>query len=79
MDAARQGISIERVLETIDSSMPGGHAVVRLDGVRVPAVHILGELDEGFRYAQVRLAPARLTHTNNYRKRSRSLSRRRTP
>ena len=42
--------------------MPGGHAVVRLDNVRVPTDQILGELDEGFRYAQVRLAPARLTH-----------------
>ncbi|MDH3643798.1 MAG: acyl-CoA dehydrogenase family protein [Gammaproteobacteria bacterium] len=60
MDSA--GISIERVLDTIDSSMPGGHAVVRLDNVRIPADQILGELDEGFRYAQVRLAPARLTH-----------------
>ena len=61
-DMNTPGISIERVLDTIDSSMPGGHAVVRLDGVRVPANQILGELDEGFRYAQVRLAPARLTH-----------------
>ncbi len=60
-DMNTPGISIERVLDTIDSSMPGGHAVVRLDGVRVPANQILGELDEGFR-AQVRLAPARLTH-----------------
>jgi acyl-CoA dehydrogenase len=61
-DMDSPGISIERVLDTIDSSMPGGHAVVRLDNVRVPADQILGELDEGFRYAQVRLAPARLTH-----------------
>ncbi len=56
------GIGIERVLETIDGSMPGGHAVVRLDAVRVPADAILGEPHEGFRYAQIRLAPARLTH-----------------
>jgi acyl-CoA dehydrogenase len=28
----------------------------------VPATDILGELGKGFRYAQVRLAPARLTH-----------------
>jgi len=61
-DMNAPGISIERVLATIDSSMPGGHAVVRLDNVRVPSDQILGELDEGFRYAQVRLAPARLTH-----------------
>lgn len=61
-DMSSPGIRIERVLDTIDSSMPGGHSVITLDKVRVPADQILGELDEGFRYAQVRLAPARLTH-----------------
>ena len=29
-------IRIERVLDTIDSSMPGGHAVVTIDNLRVP-------------------------------------------
>lgn len=61
-DMDTPGISIERVLDTIDSSMPGGHAVIKLQDVRVPADQILGAADEGFRYAQVRLAPARLTH-----------------
>jgi acyl-CoA dehydrogenase len=61
-DLDTPGIHIERVLETIDTSMPGGHATIRLDGVRVPASQILGKPDEGFRYAQIRLAPARLTH-----------------
>ena len=37
-------------------------AVVRLEGVRVPQDQILGGLNQGFRFAQVRLAPARLTH-----------------
>jgi acyl-CoA dehydrogenase len=60
MDAP--GITIERVLETLDEAIPGGHAVIRLEGLRVPASMVLGEVDEGFRYAQVRLAPARLTH-----------------
>lgn len=55
-------VRIERILDTIDSSMPGGHAVVCLDGLRVPHDHVLGEVDEGFRYAQVRLSPARLSH-----------------
>ena len=40
----------------------GGHAVVRFNDLRVPASDILGEPGKGFRYAQVRLAPARLTH-----------------
>src|SRR5579862_64382 len=56
------GIHIERVLDTLDQYMTGGHAVVRLDGLRVPEEAVLGRVGEGFRYAQARLAPARLTH-----------------
>jgi len=56
------GIHIERVLDTLDRFMAGGHAVVRLDGLRVPESAVLGRVGAGFRYAQVRLAPARLTH-----------------
>jgi acyl-CoA dehydrogenase len=62
VDMASPGITIERILDTIDNSMPGGHAVIALDKVRVPADQILGEEGRGFDYAQVRLAPARLTH-----------------
>jgi acyl-CoA dehydrogenase len=61
-DMDTPGIGIDRVLDTIDRTMPGGHAVMSLQDVRVSADQILGEVDEGFRYAQVRLAPARLTH-----------------
>src|SRR3954470_20134235 len=60
MDAP--GIHIERVLDTLDQYMSGGHAVIRLDGLRVPESAVLGRVGEGFRYAQARLAPARLTH-----------------
>lgn len=59
---AAPGISIERVLDTIDRTMPGGHSTLRLENVRVTSDQILGEAHEGFKYAQVRLAPARLTH-----------------
>jgi acyl-CoA dehydrogenase len=59
---AAPGIRVERVLDTLDQYMSGGHAVVRLDGLRVPESAVLGRVGEGFRYAQVRLAPARLTH-----------------
>jgi acyl-CoA dehydrogenase len=55
-------IRIERVLDTIDSSMPGGHAIISIDALRVSADQILGKVDEGFQYAQVRLSPARLSH-----------------
>ncbi len=53
---------IERDLDTIDSSFVGGHGVVEIDKLRVSGDDVLGEVGKGFRYAQVRLAPARLTH-----------------
>ncbi len=62
VDLPDPAIRIERILDTIDSSMPGGHAVVTIDNLRVPADQMLGEAGEGFKYAQIRLAPARLTH-----------------
>ncbi|MEH3123449.1 MAG: acyl-CoA dehydrogenase family protein [Sphingomonas phyllosphaerae] len=62
VDLPDPAIVIERVLDTIDNSMPGGHAVVRIDNLRVPADQILGHSGEGFKYAQIRLAPARLSH-----------------
>tara|TARA_R110002020_G_scaffold475452_1_gene710126 strand:- start:3704 stop:4894 length:1191 start_codon:yes stop_codon:yes gene_type:complete len=62
VDLPDPAIRIERVMDTIDSSMPGGHAVVSIENLRVPASQMLGESGEGFRYAQVRLSPARLTH-----------------
>jgi acyl-CoA dehydrogenase len=62
VDLPNPAIRIERVLDTIDSSMPGGHSVVAIDNLRVPADQMLGASGEGFKYAQVRLSPARLSH-----------------
>jgi len=62
VDLPHPAIRIERLIDTIDSSMPGGHALVVIDDLRVPQANVLGEVDEGFRYAQVRLSPARLSH-----------------
>jgi acyl-CoA dehydrogenase len=62
VDLPDPAIRIERIPNTIDSSMPGGHAVVAIENLRVPADQMLGNSGEGFRYAQVRLAPARLSH-----------------
>jgi acyl-CoA dehydrogenase len=62
VDLPDSAIRIERVLDTIDNSMPGGHAVISIDNLRVPADQMLGASGEGFKYAQVRLAPARLSH-----------------
>lgn len=55
-------IKIERILDTMDNSMPGGHALVHIDGLRLSGDHLLGEPGEGFKLAQIRLAPARLSH-----------------
>ncbi len=62
VDLPNPAITIERVLDTIDNSMPGGHAVTQITDLRVPADQMLGASGEGFKYAQVRLSPARLSH-----------------
>ena len=62
VDLPDPAIQVERVLDTIDSSMPGGHAMVTIRDLRVPHGQILGAAGEGFKYAQVRLSPARLSH-----------------
>lgn len=62
VDLPDKAIRIDRVLNTIDSAMPGGHSVVTIENLRVPADQMLGQPGEGFHYAQVRLSPARLSH-----------------
>lgn len=62
VDLPNPAIRIERVLDTIDSSMPGGHSVVAIEDLRVPADQMLGLSGDGFKYAQIRLSPARLSH-----------------
>ncbi len=61
-DMDQPGIILERLMDSLDSCFAGGHGVVRFENLRVPAADILGAAGEGFRYAQVRLSPARLTH-----------------
>lgn len=61
-DMDRPGITLERSMDAMDSCFTGGHGVLRFEGLRIPASDVLGEVGKGFRYAQVRLAPARLTH-----------------
>ena len=61
-DMDRPGIRLRRNMEAMDACFTGGHGVLEFENLRVPAADILGEPGKGFRYAQVRLAPARLTH-----------------
>ena len=62
VDLPDPAIRIDHVPNTIDNSMPGGHATLTIDNLRVPADHMLGHAGEGFKYAQIRLSPARLSH-----------------
>ena len=62
VDLPDPAIRIDHVPNTIDSSMPGGHATLTIDNLRVPADQMLGVAGEGFKYAQIRLSPARLSH-----------------
>lgn len=56
------GIELVRNMDAMDSCFAGGHSVLRFTNLRVSSKQILGELGKGFKNAQVRLAPARLTH-----------------
>ncbi|ANS78088.1 Butyryl-CoA dehydrogenase [Serinicoccus hydrothermalis] len=56
------GWRVGRQIRTTERAIAGGHPYVHLEGLRVPTSAVLGEVGEGFRYAQVRLGPARLTH-----------------
>src|SRR5215510_2320448 len=62
VDLPNPAIRMLRVLDTIDSAMAGGHAEIEIDNLRVSADQMLGASGEGFKYAQIRLSPARLSH-----------------
>ncbi|GAB2527788.1 acyl-CoA dehydrogenase family protein [Nocardia heshunensis] len=57
-----EGIVIERIMNTMDRNYVGGHAVVNFENLVLPRESVLGETGQALRYAQLRLAPARLTH-----------------
>ena len=61
-DMDRPEIQVTRQMHAMDSCFTGGHGVVEFKDLRVSSKDVLGELGKGFRYAQIRLAPARLTH-----------------
>ena len=60
--ADRAGLEVGREITTLDSAFVSGHAVVDLHDVEVSVDEVLGVPGAGLRNAQVRLAPARLTH-----------------
>ena len=62
VDLPNPAIRIDEIPNTIDTSMPGSHATLTIDNLRIPSDQMLGHAGEGFKYAQVRLSPARLSH-----------------
>ncbi len=62
VNTSTPGFRVVREMPMVDTAMPGGHAEVMLEGCRVRDADVLGEVDKGFEYAQIRLGPARLTH-----------------
>jgi acyl-CoA dehydrogenase len=62
IDAENPGWQVGRRMATTDTVFAGGHSEVEIRECFVGSDAVLGELGQGFRYAQVRLGPARLTH-----------------
>ncbi len=62
VDADNPGWLVGEHARTIDASVVGGHCAVELRAVFVPDDAVLGAAGRGLANAQVRLAPARLTH-----------------
>ncbi|TLS47184.1 acyl-CoA dehydrogenase family protein [Streptomyces montanus] len=62
VDAGNPGMKIVRNIDTLDRGLFGGHSEVVFDGCEVGDGATLGEVGQGFRHAQVRLGPARMTH-----------------
>jgi acyl-CoA dehydrogenase len=62
VDMDHPGVRIGNPINAIDTTIAGGHPHLFFDEVRVDDSAVLGAAGEGFRYAQVRLGPARLTH-----------------
>jgi acyl-CoA dehydrogenase len=56
------GWEVERDPEWMGSHSPGGHPIININNVRVPATNLLGAEGEGFVIAQKRLAGGRLAH-----------------
>ncbi len=62
VDAENPGFHVGRRIPTTDRVFAAGHSEVTFERCRVGDDAVLGEVGLGYRYAQVRLGPARLTH-----------------
>jgi len=62
VDNENPAIEKIRTQNSMESSFPGGHCQIKFNNLEVPDESVLGEVNLGYKYAQIRLAPARLTH-----------------
>jgi len=56
------GVQVLRNIAVLNHHAPEGHCEILLQGVQVPASHLLGTWGEGFAMAQARLGPGRVHH-----------------
>lgn len=62
VDADNPGFQIVREVPVLGDQYPGGHCEVRFSDCRVSANSMIGKRGEGFKLAQLRLGPGRITH-----------------
>jgi acyl-CoA dehydrogenase len=62
VDMDNAGVRVGGQVRAIDRAIDGGHPYLHFEGCTVDDEAVLGTVGHGFRNAQVRLGPARLTH-----------------
>jgi acyl-CoA dehydrogenase len=62
VDTDTPGFEVVREVPVMGDHGDGGHCEIRLTGCRVPSENMLGGRGEGFKLAQARLGPGRITH-----------------
>ncbi|MGR4870008.1 acyl-CoA dehydrogenase family protein [Variovorax sp. LARHSF232] len=62
VDMDNPGLQLVRAIRAIDPFAIGGHGELRFTACHVTGDAVLGEVGQGFAYAQQRLEPARLAH-----------------
>ncbi|WP_400163669.1 acyl-CoA dehydrogenase family protein [Brevibacillus sp. TJ4] len=62
VDTDNPGFEIVREVPVMGDHFAGGHCEVRFTNCRIPKENLLGRRGEGFKLAQLRLGPGRITH-----------------
>ena len=62
VETGNPGLRLVRAVRTVDPYAIGGHGELDLQDCQVANEAVLGEVGQGFAYAQQRLEPARLSH-----------------